>query len=279
MNMKKIGLVYHPLNKFALDQSRSLASNIEARGLQYWLCSAWEPINIRTLLPETDLIITTGGDGTILRVAQVVADFNIPITGINFGKLGFMTEVNPAEAEKKLQMLLDGEGWIDQRAMLEAEIHQKNENGETVQYFNALNDIVVARGEIARIIYIRASIDGSEMATYKADGVIAATATGSTGYSLAAGGPIMHPQSLDYLLLPIVPHISFHHPLLVPQGSTVKLKLTTTHQATLSIDGHISQPLRDGAVLNIKSSHKRINFLRLYPQGHFYTTLEQKLKG
>ncbi len=277
--MKKIGLVYHPLNERALEQSRSLATIIESRGLEYWLCAAWEPENLRVKLPGTDLIVTAGGDGTILRASQVVAGHDIPITGVNLGKLGFMTELSTTEAEKKMPLLLDGEGWIDERAMLEGEVRQENEKGKTVHHFHALNDIVVARGDIARIIYVNASIDGDNIATYKADGTITATATGSTGYALAAGGPVMHPQALDYLIIPIVPHISFHHPLLVPQHSTVKLKLTTTHQATLSIDGHISLPLSDGAVILIKSSTKKIKFLRLHPRGHFYTTLEQKLRG
>jgi NAD+ kinase len=279
MNMKKIGLVYHPLNERALEQARNLAQLVSARGLKSWLCSAWEQEDLRAKLTDTDLIVTAGGDGTILRVAQIVAEHNIPITGVNLGKLGFMTELSTTEAEKKMTLLLDGEGWIDERAILEAEIRQESEDGKTVQYFHALNDVVVARGEIARIINIMASIDGDEVATYKADGAIVATATGSTGYSLAAGGPILHPQAQDYLLLPIAPHISFHHSLLVPHHSTVKLKLTTNHQSTLSIDGHISLPLHSGAVITVKSSPKRIKFLRIRPRGHFYTSLEQKLKG
>jgi len=277
--MKRVGIVYHPLNARAPEQTQKLVSVLKAHGLDQWQCSAWEPDEIRSHLPGTDLIITVGGDGTILRVAQVLDGASIPITGVNLGKLGFMTELTVDEVGDKLLAILSGRGWIDERAMLEAELYQTVEGKKATRCFHALNDVVMARGAIARIIYITASIDGAEVATYKADGALVATATGSTGYALAAGGPVLYPQSADYLLMPILPHLSMNYPLLLPPTSTVSLKLSTTHPATLSVDGHISLELCNGDRISVRASAKRTRFLRINPPSHFYTSLGRKLKG
>ncbi len=202
-----------------------------------------------------------------------------PVTGINLGRLGFMTELSTDEAEAKLSALLAGEGWIDERAMLEAELLPAGREDETARMFYALNDVVVARGAIARIVHVAASIDGELLTTYRADGVIVATATGSTGYSLAAGGPILHPQAKEFLLLPILPHLGSAYTLVLPSTAVVKLRISTTHQATLSIDGHINLPLSTGAIVTIKPGSNKARFLRIHSETSFYGSLEQKLKG
>jgi|TARA_B100000315_G_scaffold148664_1_gene137498 NAD+ kinase len=277
--MKKIGITYHPLNEAALPLAKKVAEFLDSSGVSTWLASAWEGDQLKTKVPDTDLILTIGGDGTILRTAQAVASRLTPITGINLGKLGFMTEFNADEVMAKLPALLAGEGWIDKRAILEAKITANDEEPKSTRIFYALNDVVVARGEIARIISVDASINAEPLATYQADGVIMATATGSTGYSLAAGGPILHPQADEYLLVPILPHLSLDYTLVLPPATVVKLKINTTYQATLSIDGHISLPLSSGATITIKHSSSKIRFLRICPKNYFYNSLEQKLRG
>ncbi|MFC1915656.1 NAD(+)/NADH kinase [Chloroflexota bacterium] len=132
---------------------------------------------------------------------------------------------------------------------------------------------------MARLVRIEASIDDQHLATYKADGVIVATATGSTGYSLAAGGPILSPQSMDFLLVPISPHLSSAYALVLSSKTVVQLRVTAAHQATLSIDGHINLPLSDGAIITVKRSPNTARFLRIHPENSFYHSLEQKLKG
>jgi len=139
--------------------------------------------------------------------------------------------------------------------------------------------VVVARGAIARLVYIDTSIDDEHLTTYRADGVILATATGSTGYSLAAGGPILHPQAKEFLLIPITPHLGLTYSMVLPSTAVVKLRINTTHQATLSIDGHINLPLSSGAVVNVRHSSSIARFLRIHPKTSFYRSLEQKLKG
>ena len=138
---------------------------------------------------------------------------------------------------------------------------------------------MVARGAIARVVYIEASIDGQHLTTYKADGVIVATATGSTGYSLAAGGPILHPRSKDFLLMPITPHLCSAYAMILPQAAIVRLRVTTVHQATLSIDGHINLPLLSGDIIMVKHSSNKARFLRIHSETSFYSSLEERLKG
>jgi NAD+ kinase len=275
--MKRIGILYNPMIEAARTLAGELKDFLAARGVAVWLCSAWEGDKAKSQVNNTELILTVGGDGTILRAAQVAVPGKIPITGVNLGRLGFMTELSAEEARDKLPALLEGKGWFDERAMLEAELVATGL--EPARIFYALNDVVVARGAIARVVYVEASIDGEPLATYKGDGVIVATATGSTGYSLATGGPILHPQAKEFLLSPILPHLSPAYSLVLPAKVVVRLRLTTAHQAGLSVDGHINLPLESGAVITLKHSSNSGRFLRIHPEAAFYSSLEQKLKG
>ncbi len=277
MAVKRVGILYHPMIEAAYNLAKELEDFLGSRGVPVWLCSAWEGKKAKAQVAGTDLILSIGGDGTILRAAQAVVPNPTPITGINLGKLGFMTELSAGEAVDRLPALLAGEGWIDERTMLEAELAP--EEDESPQVFYALNDVVVARGAIARIVYIQASIDDEPLTTYKADGVIVASASGSTGYSLAAGGPILHPQAKEFLLLPIMPHLSSAYTMVLPSTAVVRLRISTTHQATLSIDGHINLPLSTGATITVRCSSNKARFLRIHPETSFYSSLEQRLKG
>jgi len=275
--VNKVGILYHPLIEAAYTKAKQLQDFLVANGITVWLCSAWEGEKAGAQLDNTDLMLSVGGDGTILRAAQAAVPAITPITGINLGNLGFMTELSADEALEQLPHLLAGEGWIDERAMLEAELSATDT--EPPRIFHALNDIVVARGAIARLVRIETSLDGQYLATYRADGMIIATATGSTGYSLAAGGPILYPQAKDFLLVPITPHLSSAYPLVLTATTIVQLHVKAVHQTTLSIDGHINLPLADGATVTVKHSPNTVRFLRIHPQDSFYRSLEQKLKG
>lgn len=273
---KKVGILYHPLNDAAHALAHKLEPFLTSKGVSVWLCSAWETEKAKTQLDNTELILTVGGDGTILRAAHVAVLNQTPITGINLGKLGFMTELSADEAMTRLPDLLAGEGWIDERAMFEVELSPSDK--KPPQKFYALNDVVMARGSIARVVYIEASVNGEPLTTYKADGVIVATATGSTGYSLAAGGPILHPQARELLLLPILPHLSYAYSLVLPVTAVVTLSISTAHQASLSVDGHINLTLDSGAAITVRPSSVTTRFLRIHPN-RFYSSLEEKLKG
>lgn len=277
--MKRVGILYHPMKEAAYALAKKLEKFLGSKGLSVWLCSAWEGETAKAQVNGTDLILSIGGDGTILRAAQAAVPGPTPITGINLGKLGFMTELSVDEAMGKLPALLAGEGWIDERSLLEAEFSPADEGHEPPRMFYALNEVVVARGAVARVIYVEASIDGEPLTTYKADGVIVATATGSTAYALAAGGPILHPQAKESLLLPISPHFSSSYALVLPSTAIVKLCISTTHPATLSIDGHMNLSFSKGATITVKHSSNTVRFLRIHPETSFYNSLEQKLKG
>jgi len=276
--MKRVGILFHPMIEGANKLAKKFQKSLDSMGVSVWLCSAWEEEEVRTQINNTDLILALGGDGTILRAVQAVVSRLTPVTGVNLGRLGFMAELSPDEALDKLPDLLAGKGWIDERTMLEAELSQPGEKqGKTT--FHALNDVVVGRQAVARVVYVDASIDGEPLATYKGDGVIVATATGSTGYSLAAGGPILHPQAKEFLLLPILPHLSLAYTMVLTSTAVVRLHMNTTHEAILNIDGHITLPLGDGAIITVKRSSHKARFLRIHKETSFYGSLERKLKG
>ena len=276
--MKRVGILYHPMIEAAYTLARELQQFLTAKGVSAWLCSAWEGEETLAQVNGTDLLLSVGGDGTILRAVQAAFLNQTPVTGVNLGKLGFMTELSADEAMVKLPALLAGEGWIDERVMLEAELSPSDREQAPARKFYALNDVVISRGAIARVVYIDTSVDGQTMTTYKADGVIVATATGSTGYSLAAGGPILHPQANELLLLPMLPHLSSAYCLVLPSTAVVKLRVNTDHQAELSIDGHINVSLSSGSTITVKQSSATARFLRVHPDS-FYSSLELKLKG
>jgi NAD+ kinase len=274
--VKKIGILYHPKVAATRRKAGELAKFLKSQGLSAWECSAWDTEKASVLLKGTDLLLTVGGDGTILRSIQAVIPGKTPITGINLGKLGFLTECDADEAEARLPRLLDGRGWTDERTMLRAEL---NTTGKENRIFHALNDIVVARGEIVRLIHVEASIDGQPLNTYKTDGLVIATATGSTAYALAARGPIIFPQSRDMLLVPVAPHLSLPYPLVLPEKAIITLRVETYHRAVLSIDGHINLALSSGDTVTVKRSPYVARFLRLQPRNGFYNLLEEKLRG
>jgi NAD+ kinase len=279
MTFKRIGIIYHPLNRAALDLGREIETYLESAGYGHWLGSAWEGEKLKTQMDGTDLIITTGGDGTILRAAQIALPYDVPITSVNLGKLGFMTELPAAEAMTLLPKIIGGDGWCDCRSVLEVELIPVDSKDKSNQTFLAVNDVVAARGSIARIIAVECHVDEAHFAIYKGDGAIVATATGSTGYNFAAGGPVLHPDSADMLLTPILPHLGRSYSLVVPGDKTISLKVSTNHQATLCIDGHINLSLSTGDVIRIKNSRHRLRFIRLRPPDSFYSELDHKLKG
>ncbi|XUW99471.1 MAG: NAD(+)/NADH kinase [Dehalogenimonas sp.] len=277
MIYKRIGIIYHPLNQAAHDLGIEISSYLDNLGCENWLVSAWDSGALKKHIEGSDLVITTGGDGTILRAAQAVLTLEIPIVSVNLGKLGFMTEITVNEAMSQLPRILEGEGWIDVRTVLDIELTGCNR--ESSSNFLAVNDVVAARGGIARIISVECHLDGSHFATFKGDGVLVSTATGSTGYNFAAGGPVLHPDSTDMIVTPILPHLGRRYSLVVPDSKKIILKVSTFHEATLCIDGHINLDLRTGDIIRVRISHRKLRFLRLRPPESFYADLDKKLKG
>ena len=268
--VKRIGILYHP----ELEKAKALVAELEellsARKISSWHCSAWDEDEARGQVAGSDLILSIGGDGTILHSARAIIPRSVPLLGINLGQLGFIAELNAAEALSRLPGVINGEGWLDDRAMLEADVDGKS--------LHALNDVVL-RSSIARLIPITAKIDGEELTTYRADGVVVASATGSTGYSLAVGGPILHPQSRQMILTPIACHLGLNRTLVLSPESVVELSISEGGKATFSLDGQVNLPFTEGQTASVKISPHATHFLRIHPPAYFYSTLWQKLKG
>ena len=269
--LKKVGILFHPRIAVAQELTQRLAETLSGTA-SVWVCSAWEEEEARAKMAGTELVFSIGGDGTMLRAARIVVPNEAPILGINMGRLGFMTELSAAEAVERAVELVGGGGWLDERAMLQAEV-------EGAPILHALNDVAVVRGGRSRVVYVRTAIDGASLATYRGDGLIVATATGSTGYALAAGGPILYPQSKELLLQPVAAHLSLTTTLILPPEATVDLQVATDHQALLSIDGQVEVPLDDGARVRVKRSPHISRLLRVRPATSFYETLAQKLSN
>jgi NAD+ kinase len=268
--VKQVGILYHPKIEKAKAFSQELEKFLSAKGLSFWTCSAWEEDKAKAQIAGSDLILSIGGDGTILRALRAVVPNKVPVVGINLGNLGFMTELKADEALEKLPRLLSGEGWIEERAMLEAESQGK--------VFQAVNDVFVGRRSLARLVQIETRVDGEILATHRADGVIVATATGSTGYLLAAGGPILYPEAKQIVFKPICPHLTSDSAVVLPPEAKIQLKVNTTHEAMLSIDAQVELPLASGDEVRVKQSPYVGRFLRIRPRAYFYSYLESRLR-
>ena len=270
----RIGLLYHP----KLAESRVMAAEIlefvDNLGASAWVSSSWSEEAIKERIPYLDLVITLGGDGSLLRAARLAADYGVPILGINMGRLGFLVEVQPAEWRDRLRQALLGNFWIEERLMLHAEHLQQ---GRVVNECEALNEVVVSRAQLARVVRLHTYIDGSFLTTYTADGLIIATPTGSTAYALAAGGPILPPELKNFLLIPLAPHLSLERAIVLSKGGAVRVQVSTDHTAVLTVDGQFEFEIANGDELRVSTSPAVGRFLRLQDKNYFYQTLMKRL--
>jgi len=224
-----------------------------------------------------DISLVLGGDGTIIHAARLCACLSIPIVGINFGREGFLTELEPQEVTTHLPYYLNGDDsvWVDERTMLRATLEQNGHHEE----FLALNDIVIARGTWPRIVQIRVWIDGYYYNTTFADGIIISTATGSTAYNMAVGGPLLHPQVRNSVLTPIATHLASDRSLVLQPEANIKLQIFTHDQhGAFSADGQLNREIRDGAIVSVCKSPFVTKFLRRRPPTYFYQIITAKLR-
>lgn len=270
---RNIGIVHHGLLPEAGELAKSLASKYEA-GNNWWLATQDTLGESEDVLKSTDLIITIGGDGTILRGAHAAAALDIPVLGVNMGRVGFMSDIEASYAIDEVGWYLDGNARIERRYMLSATVGADGDGSKPIL---ALNDITVARGAVLRVIEVSTVVDGVHLATYRGDGVVVSTATGSTGYSLALGGPVMDPQSRDFLVKPIATHMSQFGGVILQESSRVELEVLTEHDATLSADGFVDQPLRAGETVTITQAGNYASFLRRKPPADFWGDLSRRL--
>ena len=269
--MKKIGIFVHPRWAAARDLAQEVRRFLTSRVEEVWQTSAWDDQATPEYVAGTDLLICLGGDGTMLWAARTVIPHSVPLLGVNMGRLGFLAEVRPQELLDRLPDVLQGRCRIEERTMLQAQVPAW---GVT---YHALNDIVVGRVSAGRPVYIDVSIDGSRLALYRCDAVIVASATGSTAYSLSAGGPILHPESSEMVVTPVAPHLAAARPLVVPSHAVVDLVVSTETEAVVSIDGQVDRGLATGEAVSICRSPYVARFVRFSEPQEYYAMLAERL--
>lgn len=270
---KRIQVYHHP----RVEKSEPLADEI-TRHLQKLGVEA-EPVlfgdeSATARLPEQDMIIVSGGDGTMLRSGNMAAPHGVPVLGINLGRLGFLPEVNYHDWKGPLARVIVGDYWLEERTMLHAEHHR---GGELHNAFEVLNETVINRGGVARPVRLRTYIDDHELTTFVADGLIVATATGSTAYALAAGGPILPPELKNILILPISPHLCLDRAIVLAQGARLRIHVRTEHYASLNADGMVHIELQDGDEIFVRMSQFVARFVRVQEPVYFYRDLTARM--
>jgi NAD+ kinase len=288
MPIRRAGLLARLTLPSALDALAETAAWLDAHGctpvVEQQSASAahldgrWPMAPRSAVATGVDVVLAFGGDGTLLDAAGIVADANldVPVLGVNLGHLGFLTEVSRGELVGALTALLAERTRIDSRLMLAGRVER---NGRTAASRVALNDVVVTRGAVSRMIETDVSVDGQFVCHVKADGVILATATGSTAYNLSAGGPIVHPSVDAFVLTPIAPHTLTNRPLVLPASVTVTLRPAVDVDTDIiaTFDGHHSVPLTGDDVVVITRAARPLRLLRVADRTHF-DVLREKLK-
>lgn len=230
----------------------------------------------RVQVPSSvDMIIVLGGDGTLLSVARLIKDNDVPILGVNLGGLGFLTEITLDELYQTLEKVLSNNFQVDERTMLLTYIHRQ---GKRISEYDVLNDVVFTKGALSRIIDLEVFIDGEYVTTYQSDGLIVATPTGSTAYSLSANGPIINPQTDAFVLTPICPHTLTNRPIVIPNDSEIKITLNTANEdVSLTLDGQIGIALEYKDIVEIRKSVYKTKLIRSASK-NYYEILREKLK-
>lgn len=224
--------------------------------------------------PQVDLIIVLGGDGTLISVARLVGGRNVPIMGVNLGRLGFLTEITHAELPDMLNNLIRGDYQVSERMMLDAFIRR---DGEVVGKYTVLNDVVINKGALARIIDLKTYVDGRHLSSYKADGLIVSTATGSTGYNLAAGGPIIYPEINSLLISPICPHMLTNRPIVIWSRSVIEIEVKFEDDVVFfTADGQVGRKLLPGDRVEVRRSESRTRLVNS-PSKDYFEILRTKL--
>lgn len=260
----------YPKMPEAFAEAQAISSFLKKKGLDAPYGSLYdEELRKRVRNGEFDMLIVLGGDGSVLRAGHLCAPSGVPIFGVNLGRLGFLIQVDRKDWREYFEKLLNGEAWIENRMMLRAE-HTRA--GESLGHSNALNEVVVARGQNLRPVRLTALVDTRQLTSYVADGLIASTATGSTAYALAAGGPILPPELRNILLVPIAPHLSVDRAVVLSEGSSVSI-VVRSENAVLSVDGQPPTPLMEDDCVNVTAADVTAQFVRFGDPGYFYRNI------
>jgi NAD+ kinase len=265
--------VAHLLARAGLDVS------LELETAQNTGMTDYPALSVQDIGKQCDVAVVLGGDGTMLATARELAPFDIPLIGINQGRLGFITDIQHKEMATALPLMLSGQYEEEKRAMLAGAVLRPNRDGgvDTIYEGFAINEVVVSRGATASMVELRAEVDGQFVANYRADGLIVASPTGSTAYSLSAGGPIIHPGLGGWVVVPIASHTLSNRPIVVPDSGTITIEIVAAKDASMNFDMQSLASLLPGDRVTVRRSTHRVRFL--HPKGwNYYATLRRKLR-
>lgn len=277
---KRVGIFCKPKSTLGREVLIELTAWLRKRD-----CKVLMPIDTAELIEETathqredipekvDLIIVLGGDGTLLSVARITHPAQVPILAINLGSLGFLTDVSLAELYPTLEKVFRGESRTEPRMLLQARVIR---NRLVITEDCVLNDVVIHKGTLARIVNLEVQVNDQYMTSYRADGLIVSTPTGSTAYSLSAGGPILHPSMNALVLSPICPFTLTNRPIVIPSNATIQIHQTTDEEIRVTLDGQTGYDLLADDLLELKPSSQPVNFIEV-PGKNYYQILRQKL--
>ncbi|MGI8854270.1 MAG: NAD(+)/NADH kinase [Thermomicrobiales bacterium] len=269
-----IGMLVHPGNPAARETARRIRERLDADAIPCWEESTRATDVAESRLAATRLLLVLGGDGSLMRAAQLTAPRDIPVVAVSLGRLGFLAELTPENAVDLLPQFLAGNYWLDRRIMLEVTVAHADGTTQTVL---AANDAVVTNPKPSRVLDITLTVDEAAVTTFVADAFIVSTPTGSTAYNLAAHGPIVAPWTQTMILTPVAPHLSSIDTLVISSDARVTLNASSREGAVLTSDGQLDIPLVTGDLVHICASRHTLALARVNPRNHFYRTLVSRL--
>jgi NAD+ kinase len=278
VTLKHIGVLAHPLRPQTNPVAQAIADYLRAHGIQTWVYTHWEEPKVQKEVQQVEMVVAIGGDGAMLRAGRVCAPYGVPVLGVNMGQLGFLTEISgPTTWEEPLESVLSGTYWVEERMMIRAELLR---DGVALAEGDALNDVVIERGMTSRTIWLETYIDKDWTTTYHADALVVATATGSTAYALACGGPILPPELRNILIVPVAPHLSMERPIVLSEGAVVEVfpGRDNTTEIVVALDGVNLGVLKPEDRLRIQASPHISRFVRLRERNYFYRSLLDRLE-
>jgi NAD+ kinase len=276
--MRSFGLAFNPTKPQTVELADRAAEWCRQNGAHAWAAESGETEALVKQLEGTDCLIVLGGDGTFLRAARALARVDVPVLGVNSGRVGFLSKIDPAALDATLAELLRDEYKIESRMMLEASLVRGagNPNGEDGERFAALNDAAIVRGAEARVLRMEVRIDDSHLATYVADGIVVATPTGSTAYSFSAGGPILDPTARNLVVTPIAAYLASVRSVVVSPAHTVRVRIVDGPPGIVSIDGRDDYPVEAGDEVVIRALDRPLRFIEPSSALPFWELLRQK---
>jgi NAD+ kinase len=273
----RIGFAYNPTSEAAVELRERAEGWCRMRGIEHWAAQAQDFDLLCRELETTDVLLVLGGDGTLLRAARAVIQVDVPLLGVNLGKIGFLSKVEATELEPVLAKLASGDYTIDPRMALEARILKDGLEGDAAVH-HALNDIVVARGALVRVTRLDVAIGPTHVATFIADGLVVSSPTGSTGYSFSAGGPIVAPDSRNLIVTPIAAYLSTVRSVVVGPDQVVRCRIVDATEAIVSIDGREDVPAAVGDIVEVRALARPVRLVAPAGSQPFWDLFRRKVE-